>query len=247
MQEDIREALGEEETCPYLESRRAQMRYRLIERCDVEAYQRMLERGWRRFGRLFFRPACRDCGECRSLRVDVESFEISRSRRRTIRANRDLQVILQPPSVSESHLRLYNRYHLDMSERRGWREKSIGAYEYYLTFVEGEHEFARELLFWEGGHLVAVALVDVLPRSLSAVYCFYDPDRRPRALGVYSVLQQIALARRLRIPHVYLGYWVAENESMRYKAGYRPHQLLEGRPEAAESAVWREVEAENAP
>ncbi|MCG8459836.1 MAG: hypothetical protein MI919_26450, partial [Holophagales bacterium] len=49
---------------------------------------------------------------------------------------------------------------------------------------------------------------------------------------------QIDLARRRGIPHVYLGYWVRENRSMCYKSAYRPHALLQGRPELGEEPDW---------
>jgi leucyl-tRNA---protein transferase len=45
-------------------------------------------------------------------------------------------------------------------------------------------------------------------------------------------------ARQQGIPYLYLGFRVAGNSSMRYKARYRPHQLLAGRPELAEDPVW---------
>lgn len=215
------------------------MHYRFIEDCDVETYQAMLARGWRRFGQVFFRPICAACHECRSLRVDVEAFAPNRSMRRTLQQNRDLEIILQPPSLTGAHLGLYERYHADMAVRRGWREKDESPLDYYMTFIEGHQDFGRELLFLLGDRLVCVALVDVLPRAISAVYCFYDPQLRSRSLGVQSVLTEIELARERSLPYVYLGYWVADNVSMRYKARYRPHELLEGRPGFEEEPKWR--------
>ena len=234
----IHETAGEEEDCHYLAGRLARMRYRVIDRCTAGEYERMLERGWRRFGRVFFRPACAACEECRSLRLEVESFRPNRSMRRTLKRNRDLRVGLRRASVSDRHLELYDRYHRDMAERKGWSEKSITLLGYYRTFVEGREGFGHELLYFERDRLVAIALVDVLPRAVSAVYCFYEPDLRARSLGAFSVLQQVELARARDAPHLYLGYWVADNASMSYKASYRPHEILQGRPEHGEEAVW---------
>jgi arginine-tRNA-protein transferase len=92
-----------------------------------------------------------------------------------------------------------------------------------------------------------VALVDILPRAVSAVYAFYEPAQRRRALGVYSILCQIELARSRGIPDVYLGYRVTGNESMRYKAKYRPHELLVGRPEFNDQPDWLPDEPRAAP
>jgi len=244
MIEIIRERIGQEERCAYLPGERARLRYRVIDHCSPETYQRMLERGWRRFGRVFFRPACADCWECRSLRLDVDRFSLDRSMRRNLKRNRDLEVVMRSPSMSHDHLSLYDRYHRDMTARRGWRGSRIAPVEYYQTFVDGAGDFGHEMLYADGDRLLGVALVDVLPRAVSAVYCFYEPEERRRGIGVFSILQHLELARSRGIPHVYLGYWVEGNASMRYKARYRPHEILQGRPELDAEPEWRRVDGE---
>lgn len=236
--EVIRERIGSEEPCVYLPDRHSRIRYRIIEHCSDGTYERMLERGWRRFGQLYFRPSCRACGECRSLRLDVDRFQLSRSMRRNLRRNRDIDVLLRPASITLDHLSLYNRYHADMALRKGWRETPIGPFDYHRTFVEGRQGFGHELLYLDGNRLLGVALLDILPSAVSAVYCYYEPDERRRGLGVFSILQHVALARARRLPRFYLGYWIEGNDSMRYKARYHPHELLEGRPDGEEPPCW---------
>lgn len=238
MLEVIHEKDGDEEDCLYLPGRRARMRYRWIESCEPATCQRLLRRGWRRFGRVFFRPACAACGECRSLRLEVDRFAPNRSMRRAEKRNRDLEIVLRPAAISGEHLELYHRYHADMAARRGWTEKGIEPLQYYQTFVAGRESFGFELAYLEKGKLVALALVDLLPAAISAVYCYYDPRCRNRSLGTFSILQHVALAKKRGVSRVYLGYWVAGNASMRYKANYLPHEILEGRPGLDEEPVW---------
>jgi arginine-tRNA-protein transferase len=126
-----------------------------------------------------------------------------------------------------------------MAHRKDWKEKSINPYDYYQTFVDGNQEFAHELLYLKDGRLLGVALIDILPQAISAVYCYYDPEERQRGLGVFSVLQHIEIARTRGIPWMYMGYWVEGNASMRYKASYQPHEILAGRPEFSEEPDWR--------
>ncbi len=234
----VGEFLGQEESCVYLPGERARMTYRYLRACPSEHYQELLERGWRRFGRVFFRPSCARCSECRSLRVDVERFEPNRSMKRSLRRNRRLTMLVRRPTLTAAHLNLYRRYHRDMSLRRGWEHRESDPEEYFGTFVEGYESFGREFLFLDGRELVAVALVDILPQGLSAVYSFYDPERRSRGLGVYAVLQQLSWAKERGLPYVYLGYRIADNASMRYKALYRPHEVLVGSPSLDDPPQW---------
>ncbi len=69
--------------CPYLPDRQATLAYSVPLDFDVRAaFDRRLERGQRRHGKLVYEPKCEGCQECISLRLPVESFEPSRSQRR---------------------------------------------------------------------------------------------------------------------------------------------------------------------
>jgi arginine-tRNA-protein transferase len=61
---------------------------------------------------------------------------------------------------------------------------------------------------------------------MSAIYFFHDPEERRRSLGTWNVLNVIDRARDLRIPYVYLGYFVDGCPSMQYKAAFKPNQIL---------------------
>lgn len=81
------------------------------------------------------------------------------------------------------------------------------------------------------GKLVAVGVVDVLPRCLSSKYLFWDPDLAALSLGKYSALQEISWVgeSHLHCPslqYYYLGYYIHSCSKMRYKAAYRPSELL---------------------
>ena len=83
-----------------------------------------------------------------------------------------------------------------------------------------------------GGTLIAVGVVDVLPRCLSSVYSFYDPELSRRLqLGKYTALREIEWTRRAsairpKLSYYYLGYYIHSCVKMRYKAEYRPSELL---------------------
>jgi len=83
-----------------------------------------------------------------------------------------------------------------------------------------------EWCYYLDDQLVAVGYVDRLPQAMSAIYFFYDPELRQRSLGTFNVLSIIEEARRIRIPYLYLGYFVAGCRSLEYKANFAPNQVI---------------------
>lgn len=229
--------------CPYLPGQTASLTYRILIDIRAQDYENMLQRGWRRFGCEFFRPACARCVECRSLRLRLQDFTPSRSQRRALKANADIEVVVQAPAVTPAHVRLYNAYHQDMAVRKQWPYRAHNMKSYYEHFVIGEWDFARELQYYASGRLVGVALADVTPHALTSIYFYHDPAWRPKSPGVFSILQQVAYAQQLGLTHQYLGYWVPGSASMDYKAQYRPHEILLRYPADHESPVWIDPEA----
>lgn len=230
--------LGPTGPCSYLPEETSTLDYRYIIGIRARDYERLLVRGWRRFGRSFFRPVCAACSKCRGLRVICDEFAPSKSLRRTLKRNRHIRIEVGKPTVDDAHLELYDIYHKDMSERRGWPEHVTEESDYVESFVQGAGSFAREFRYYKGTELYGVGLVDVLSEGLSSVYFYHHPDWRPQAPGVFSVLTEIAFARRSRKAHLYLGYWIAENQSMQYKAKYKPHELLQAFVEDEQEPVW---------
>jgi arginine-tRNA-protein transferase len=213
--------------CGYLPDQVWRLEYEHVATMSAAEYLERMRQGWRRFGRVLFRPRCRACSACRSLRVAVDSFTPDRSQRRAWKANDDVIVQIGNPCVTAPKLALYDRYHHYQSGAKGWPEHPAkDAGEYAGSFVDNPFP-TQEWCYFRDGQLVGVGYVDDLPGALSAIYFFYDPEQRQHSLGTFNVLRILAEAKTRRIPHVYLGYFVEGCPSMNYKSRFVPNQILE--------------------
>jgi arginyl-tRNA--protein-N-Asp/Glu arginylyltransferase len=233
----IAHAVSEEHACDYLPAERAALEYRVLVGLLPEELEGWLERGWRRFGAVLFRPACRACGECVSVRIPVADFHPSRSQRRARNRSAHLTMTMGPPRVDAERLALYARWHQGREQSRGWEAAPLDAQDYARQFGL-EEQSTREVLYRDGDRLVGAGICDETDTALSAVYFFHDPAYARLSLGVNHVVRLTEWARQAGKAHVYLGYWVRGCASMRYKAGFVPHERLVGRPASEQPAIW---------
>lgn len=213
--------------CSYLPEREARSQvatpYSLI---DTTVYSELVRAGFRRSGLFVYRPRCDVCRACVPVRVPVDEFAPNRSQRRCAARNQDLALELKPLSFEEEHYRLYRRYQASRHPGGGMDEDDREQYRSFLLKSQVDSALAE---FRLDGEVVMVGLIDRLLDGLSAVYTFYEPEMQRRSLGVYGVLAQIALARKLGLPYLYLGYWIKESPKMAYKTQYRPAEgLIDG-------------------
>ncbi len=225
MTQSLRLFLSTEHSCGYLPGLLARSAF-----VDPEAglgpahYQRLLELGFRRSGDHTYRPHCRDCQRCVPVRIDTQRFIADRSQRRCLQHNRDLQLTIES-ELGDEHYALYRRYLATRHAGGGMDPQDRKAFH---AFLECSWLDVRFWCFRRDGELLSVAVVDHLPQALSAVYTFFDPEQPQRGLGTLAVLEQLREAHRLRMPHVYLGYWVENSSKMHYKRRYRPLEALVG-------------------
>ncbi|MDT9081473.1 GNAT family N-acetyltransferase, partial [Escherichia coli] len=91
--------------------------------------------------------------------------------------NADLQVRGVRPAFSEELYALYANY---IEKRHADGDMYPPSREQFNTFLVRDLPFSRFYEFRLDGRLLAVAVTDVLPNGLSAVYTFYDPDEERR-------------------------------------------------------------------
>lgn len=190
---------------------------------DTATYGHLVSSGFRRSGAFTYRPYCDHCQACVPVRVLVDEFKTNRAQRRNLGRNATLVARVMELKFSHEHYALYRRYQASRHPGGGMDHDSR---EQYSHFLLQSNVHTRLVEFRDHGVLRMVSIMDTLADGLSSVYTFYDSQQPQLSLGTYGILWQIAEAKRRKLAHVYLGYWIEESRKMSYKANFQPIEGL---------------------
>lgn len=220
---------GDEFACPYVQGRSARFSgFDCQERLPEGLYDSLMQVNFRRNGSVVYRPDCRGCSDCRMIRILVSDFKPNRSQARCLKRNQDVAVTVEPPQPSDEKHALYERYLKSRhSSDLADGDAMDGSREEFENFLYTSCVATEDVVFRDGnGKLLAVSVVDKESHSLSAVYCYFDPEEsRQRSLGTFNILTLIEDARRRGLRYVYLGYWVGDSRKMNYKSAFQRSEI----------------------
>ncbi|TAJ77173.1 MAG: arginyltransferase [Gallionellaceae bacterium] len=192
----------------------------------AQVYAELVQHGFRRSGTFTYRPRCDNCRECVPVRIAIAGFAANRSQRRSWKQHLGLDVTLHTLEDRAEYFDLYQRYQNQRHRDGGMDNDNPGQ---YRNFLLQSHVDSMLVEFREAGVLRMVSIIDVLADGLSSVYTFYEPEIAGSSFGIFNVLWQIELCRKLELPYLYLGYWIKQSRKMAYKANFQPlHGLLQG-------------------
>jgi leucyl-tRNA---protein transferase len=221
--------------CPYLPGRLERKLFtHLSHDKPPELIDRLLTTGFRRSQNIAYVPYCEGCQACVSVRVITNEFEPDRSMKRVMAKNNRLVARRMPPVPTDEQFRLFRMY-IDARHGDGGMA-DMTALDYRMmvedtvieTFITEYREkpLGATTLEFDDWPLKGVALCDRLSDGVSMVYSFYDPADAALSLGTYMITEHIAFAKRIALPHLYLGYWIEGSRKMAYKTRFNPQERL---------------------
>jgi arginine-tRNA-protein transferase len=123
---------------------------------------------------------------------------------------------------SEEYFDLYQRY---IEQRHADGDMYPPSRDQFSTFLVRDLPFSRFYEFRLDGRLLAVAVTDLLPNGLSAVYTFYEPDEERRSLGASRSSGKLAKPCAWGWKRC-TSVTGSRTAKMNYKTQYRPIELL---------------------
>jgi leucyl-tRNA---protein transferase len=180
----------------------------------------LLEQGWRHFGQHFFRYNLGFYNdEIRlviPLRIRLENFTLSKSQRRVLRKNKDLQTVIRPVEITNETENLFERHKQRFDH--GIPDSIYDFLDKRAATVPCE---TMECAVYRKNELIAVSFFDVSETAASGIYASFAPDLPERGLGILTMLLEINFAVKSGKKFYYQGYAYEGNSFYDYKKRFR--------------------------
>ncbi len=213
--------------CSYIKDLQWRFEYFFAYELNDKDLDRLLEKGWRKFGIYFFRPNCATCYRCVPIRILVNDFMPSKSQRRVLRKAREIDVQFKPLDYRDEIFEIYRDHSLNRFNRDVDIETFVSTF-YAETCPTLQSEYYLD------NKLIGVGFLDISSRSFSSVYYIFKTEYEEYSPGTYSVLREIEKAKSMGKNYYYLGYYIEENSSMAYKNMFHPNEKYSWKKEAWE-------------
>ena len=206
-------------------------------------YQGLIDNGWyRRGGVKMFRLRQNHRAQCCDweTRVLVQEFDyrLRKSYSKLLRRipTDRLTVESLPTHFSRDAFDLYNEYNYKKHDKtpkceHSYVEHAVDSVISSQT-VNGIEYGTYHQLYRLDGKLVAVSLIDIVPKGIVSLYMWYSLEKEVSkySLGVYSALKEIEFVRELskknpEMKYYYLQGWNENNKKVAYKANYSPESF----------------------
>ena len=191
-----------------------------------EQMDALLELGWRHFGTHFFRYNVGflevDLRFVIPLRIRLKDFSFSKSQRKVLRKNQDLDVTISPAEITEEVEDLFDRHKTRFDHSVPNSIFDFMSFEPATVPCE-----AKEIRVTRNGELVALSYFDVGISSTSGIYGMFDPAITDRSLGIFTMLKEIEYSIGPGREFYYLGYAYEGESFYDYKKRFRASEAFD--------------------
>ena len=191
-----------------------------------EATDQLLAGGWRHFGEHYFRYNLgfydSEIRRVFALRIDLSTFSFSKSQRRTLKRNEDLETVFRPARVSDETHDLFERH-----KQRFQHAVPESIYDFVSPEPASVPCEGLECAVYDGARLMAVSFFDVGKIAVSSIYGMFDPEETNRRLGIFTILREIEFALESGKKYYYHGYIYDGNSFYDYKKRFRALEIYD--------------------
>ena len=182
--------------------------------------------GWRHFGIIFVRYGSAFHGgklfTVLPLRVDLKRFALSRSQKRVLGKNQDIELIVRPSVIDDEKELLFEKHRLRFTENT-----PTSLNNFLSEYPDSVPCPSVELCIYLERKLCGVTFLDVGKRSTSGVYAMFDPNEAKRSLGILMILHSIRFSRERGCRYYYPGYAYREPFTYDYKKRFTGLEYLD--------------------
>lgn len=170
-----------------------------------EQLDMLLANGWRHFGTHFFRYNLGvyedEIRRVLPLRIRLADFKFSKSQRRVLSRNGDIDVSIGPYTITDETHQLFERH-----KQRFKTGVPNTIYDFIARDRESSPTELLEIAVSDTEKLVAASFFDLGEHSVSAIYGCFDPEQTRRSLGIFTMLKVMEYASKLGCEFYYHGY-----------------------------------------
>lgn len=199
-----------------------------VEQVDPATMDAAWSRGWRHFGRDFFRDSMTlmDGKICRvtPLRVLLDEWKPSKSERRTVKKCGEFETMWHAPRMGKEERDLFHQH------KERFQDNVPEGLENFLGWSLDEYpcDCVQCSIYTHteaGKELIACSYLDLGSEAVSSVYGMFHPDYQKHRLGIYTMLAEMQYAQENGFKYYYSGYATLEKSAYDYKKQFRPQEF----------------------
>ena len=210
--------------CPYLGGR-VEKRIATDITYNKDIHDELALNGFRRVENWMYRPVCDNCSACKSYRVIIDKFKLTKSLKRVNKNLNEVNYKIIENKATSEHYDLFKIYQL---ERHSGGSMANMDEDDFTSMIETSPIETKLMEFRDPFNiLIGVILLDISNNTLSAVYSFFEPNYKQTGLGNFMISQCLMYGKKNNYKYLYLGYYISQINSMAYKIRFKPGQILD--------------------